>query len=41
MAQMPDASVAAKPILEYAPENAASEAYLQLSRELVLRGTVA
>ena len=39
--KLPDASVAAKPILEYAPENAASEAYLQLSRELVLRGTVA
>lgn len=39
--KLPDASVAAKPILEYAPENAASEAYLQLARELVLRGTVA
>ena len=39
--KLPDASVAAKPILEYAPTNAASEAYLQLARELVLRGTVA
>ena len=37
----PDASVAAKPILEYAPSNAAAEAYLQLARELMLRGTVA
>lgn len=39
--KLPDASVAAKPILEYAPENPASEAYLQLARELVLRETVA
>lgn len=39
--KLPDASVAAKPILEYAPENPASEAYLQLARELVERGTVA
>jgi len=39
--KLPDASVAAKPILDYAPENAASEAYLQLARELVMRGTVA
>lgn len=39
--KLPDAQVAAKPILEYAPDNAASEAYLQLARELVLRGTVA
>ncbi len=39
--KLPDASVAAKPILEYAPSNAAAEAYLQLARELVLRGTVA
>lgn len=39
--KLPDASVAAKPILEYAPENAASESYLQLARELVMRGTVA
>jgi len=39
--KLPDASVAAKPILEYAPTNAAAEAYLQLARELVDRGTVA
>ncbi len=39
--KLPDASVAAKPILDYAPENPASEAYLQLARELVDRGTVA
>ena len=39
--KLPDASVAAKPILDYAPENPASEAYLQLARELVERGTVA
>lgn len=39
--KLPDASVAAKPILEYAPDNAAAEAYLQLARELVMRGTVA
>jgi len=39
--KLPDASVAAKPILEYAPSNPAAEAYLQLARELVERGTVA
>ena len=39
--KFPDASVAAKPILTYAPENAASEAYLQLAREMVARGQVA
>ncbi|NLA64787.1 MAG: ParA family protein [Leucobacter sp.] len=39
--KLPDASVAAKPILDYAPDNAASEAYLQLARELVMRETVA
>ncbi len=39
--KLPDASVAAKPILEYAPDNPAAEAYLQLARELVMRGTVA
>ncbi len=39
--KLPDASVAAKPILEYAPSNAASEAYLQLARELVERDVVA
>lgn len=39
--KLPDASVAAKPILEYAPSNPAAEAYLQLARELVERGVVA
>ncbi|NLB46270.1 MAG: ParA family protein [Microbacteriaceae bacterium] len=39
--KLPDASVAAKPILEYAPDNPAAEAYLQLARELVQRGTIA
>jgi len=39
--KLPDASVAAKPILDHAPENPASEAYLQLARELVERGTIA
>ncbi|MBN9612903.1 MAG: ParA family protein, partial [Actinobacteria bacterium] len=39
--KLPDAQIAAKSILDYAPENPASEAYLQLARELVERGTVA
>ncbi|MBK0417916.1 ParA family protein [Leucobacter sp. CSA1] len=39
--KLPDASVAAKPILDYAPANPASEAYLKLARELVERGLVA
>lgn len=39
--KFPDASVAAKPILDYAPDNAGSEAYLQLAREIVQRGVVA
>lgn len=39
--KFPDASVAAKPILVYAPENPASEAYLQLAREVIQRGAVA
>lgn len=39
--KLPDASVAAKPILDYAPTNAASEAYLKLARELVQRGVIA
>lgn len=39
--KLPDASVAAKSILEYAPDNPAAEAYLRLARELVDRGTVA
>ena len=39
--RIPDASVAAKPILDFAPENPASEAYLTLARELVQRGVIA
>jgi chromosome partitioning protein len=39
--KLPDAQIAAKPILDYAPSNAASEAYLKLARELVQRGVVA
>lgn len=39
--KVPDASVAAKPVLDYAPENQAAEAHLQLARELVMRGVVA
>ena len=39
--KLPDASVAAKSIIDYAPSNPAAEAYLQLARELVDRGTVA
>ncbi|MBB4070945.1 ParA family protein [Canibacter oris] len=35
--RIPDASVAAQPVLDYAPSNAASEAYLRLARELVAR----
>ena len=39
--KVPDASIAAKPVLDYAPENPAAEAHLQLARELVMRGCVA
>ena len=39
--KLPDAQIAAKSVLEYAPSNAASEAYLKLARELVQRGVVA
>lgn len=39
--KLPDAQIAAKPILEYAPSNSASEGYLTLARELVQRGVVA
>ena len=39
--KFPDASVAATPILQFAPGHAASEAYLSLARELVDRGAVA
>ncbi|MEY2849966.1 MAG: hypothetical protein RI885_2633 [Actinomycetota bacterium] len=39
--KFPDASVAASPILEFAPEHPAATAYLQFARELVARGAVA
>ncbi|MFP7760139.1 ParA family protein [Marisediminicola sp. LYQ134] len=39
--KFPDASVAARPILDFAPEHAASLAYLQFARELISRGAVA
>ncbi|RRD61339.1 ParA family protein [Leucobacter sp. OH1287] len=39
--RIPDASVAAKPITEFAPENQAAEAYLTLAREMINRGVVA
>ena len=39
--KLPDASIAAKPVLDYAPENPAAEAHLTLARELMQRGIVA
>ncbi|BDZ53376.1 ParA family protein [Agromyces marinus] len=39
--KFPDATVAATPITEFAPEHAAARAYRQLARELVDRGAVA
>ena len=39
--KFPDASVAAVPILQFAPEHPAALAYRQLARELVARGAVA
>ncbi len=39
--KFPDASVAATPITQFAPEHAAAEAYRQLARELISRGAVA
>ncbi len=39
--KFPDASVAASPITEFAPEHAAAESYRQLARELIFRGAVA
>lgn len=39
--KVPDASVAAKPVLDYAPDNPAAEAHLTLAREMVHRGLVA
>jgi len=39
--KFPDASVAASPILAFAPEHPAAAAYLQFARELISRGAVA
>lgn len=39
--KFPDASVAALPITQFAPEHPAADAYRQLARELVARGAVA
>lgn len=39
--KFPDASVSGVPIIEFAPEHAAAQAYLRLARELVARGAVA
>lgn len=39
--KFPDASVAAAPITEFAPDHAAAESYRQLARELIQRGAVA
>ncbi len=39
--KFPDASVAATPITQFAPEHAAAAAYRQLARELISRGAVA
>ncbi|WP_394555139.1 ParA family protein [Agromyces sp. MMS24-JH15] len=39
--KFPDATVAATPITEFAPEHQAARAYRQLARELVFRGSVA
>jgi chromosome partitioning protein len=39
--KFPDASVSGVPIIEFAPEHPAAQAYLRLARELVARGAVA
>ncbi|WP_110590400.1 ParA family protein [Microbacterium suaedae] len=39
--KFPDASVSGVPIIEYAPQHDAAQAYLRLARELVHRGAVA
>ena len=39
--KFPDASVAASPIIEFAPDHPAAAAYLQFARELIARGAVA
>ena len=39
--KFPDATVAASPVLRFAPEHASAAAYLQFARELISRGAVA
>lgn len=39
--KFPDASVAAEPILQHAPQHAGSQQYRQLARELIARGVAA
>jgi chromosome partitioning protein len=39
--KFPDATVAATPIVDFAPDHPAAEAYRHLARELVARGAVA
>jgi chromosome partitioning protein len=39
--KFPDATVAASPVLRFAPEHPAAAAYLQFARELISRGAVA
>jgi len=39
--KFPDASVAGTPIIQFAPDHAAAQAYRQLARELIFRGAVA
>ena len=39
--KFPDASVSGVPIIDFAPEHPAAQAYLRLARELVARGAVA
>ena len=39
--KFPDASVAGKPIIQFAPEHPASQAYRSAARELIARGAVA
>jgi len=39
--KFPDASVAAVPITEFAPQHASANTYRQLARELIARGAIA
>ena len=39
--KFPDATVAGKPITQFAPEHSSAKAYKQLARELVARGAIA